>query len=459
MDGRELEIVAGEVDALVQELETERARSVAGVEPEPGVARLFAARSRAAHRETAAALRAAGRPDLAERVASLRAERSAAESEERWRAAEATARGTGPDGLAPLASLELGLVREPDRVRRLAFARAAADALGPAAAAREAAVETRARAAAEVGLAPDWYAVVDGDQLLTASDDAYRDVLGFRAGRDLGLSPAPAGDLTRADLLHLLALVRWDGLFKLGALRLAARGTFEQLGLELGRIRVDEGDRPAQWPGVHRHGARLSFRPRGGAGDWQDLLEGAARAVAAAHAPPHRRDPILVEAIGWLLGSLLLEPRWLGERAEVERRLATDLVQDLALRRLFALRARAAAFRVASEVERGLSGAAWRDGYRDALTAATGAVWDRVRAARDADARAHHAALAGAGAGEALRTRVRERFDEDWWRNPRTAAFLAGLLAAGRLAEDEAAARPEPALAARALVGRLEGKG
>jgi hypothetical protein len=458
MDAYELETVAAEVDGLARALEDERARSVSGVEPEPGIGRLFAARSRAAHRETAAALREAGQPELAERVAALRAERAAAEAEERWRAAEAVARGAGPDGPAPLAALELGLLREPDRGRRLAYARAAAEALGPVAAAREAAVEVRARAAAEVGLAPDWDAVVDGDHVLSASDDAHRDVLAFRARRDLGLSLAPAGELTRADLLHLLALRRWDGLFRSGALRAAATATFARLGLDLGRVRVDEGGRPAQWPGVHRHGARLSFRPRGGAGDWQDLLEGAACAAAAAHAPPHRRDPLLVEALGWLAGSLLFEERWLGEHADVERRQAPDLIRDLALRRLFALRARAAALRVATEVERGLSGAAWRNAYRDALTAATGAAWDEVRASRDADARAHRAALSGAGAGEALRVEVREQFDEDWWRNPRTAAFLAGLLAAGRLHEVEGGAPREPALAARALVSRLEGR-
>jgi hypothetical protein len=50
---------------------------------------------------------------------------------------------------------------------------------------------------------------------------------------------------------------------------------------------------------------------------------------------------------------------------------------------------------------------------------------------------------------------VRERFDEDWWRNPRTAAHLGALLAAGRLPDGETP--PLAANAARALVARLEG--
>jgi hypothetical protein len=455
MDAEEIELVGGEVDALVNDLDAERGRHVAGLEAEPALARLFAARGRAAHRWMAAELRASGAEELATRVAALRADRAQAEDEERWRAAETAARGSGPDGAAPLVDLELAAIRDPDRTRRLAFAAAAAAALGPAASHREAALETRARSAAEVGLAPDWRIVVEGDAALAASDDAYRDVLEFRARHDLALAPVPQGDLARVDLLHVARLARWDGLFRPGMLALALKLTLEGLGLDPGRVRLDDVERPAKWPGVHVHGARISFRRGGGAGDWQDLADGVGRALAASVVKPHRRDPVFVAALGALLGSLLLEPRWLADRADVERRHAADVIRDLALRRLVGLRASAAALRVATEVTRGLSGAAWRETYVDALTAATGARWEGVRAARDADAAGHAAALAGAGAAEALRGELRERFDEDWWRNPRAPPFLAGLLAAGRLPELGDAS---PARAARALADRLEGK-
>uniref|UniRef100_UPI001F5992AC hypothetical protein n=1 Tax=Anaeromyxobacter oryzisoli TaxID=2925408 RepID=UPI001F5992AC len=386
MDAVEIELLAGEVDALALSLEAERARHVGGLEPEPALARLFAARPRAAHRDTVAALRGAGREDLARRVAALRAERAQAEVEEAWRAAESVAAGIGPDGRAPLASLELAILREPDRTRRLAFAAAAEEALGPAASLRERAAEERARAGAEVGLVPDWRIVVEGDAVLSASDDAYRDVLAYRARHELALAPAPQGDLARADLLRLARLPRWDGIFRPGMLAVALKLTLEPLGLELGKVRVDDAERPAKWPGVHVEGARIVYRPRGGAGDWQDVFLAVGRALAAAAAPPHRRDAALGVALGALLEGLLLEPRWLAERADVDRRHAPDVIRDLALRRLVALRADAAALRVATEVTRGLSGAAWRDGYGEALTAATGARWERARAARDADA-------------------------------------------------------------------------
>ena len=453
MDGLEMDLVARDVDALVAALDEERFRHVSGMEGEPALEPLFASHGRAAHKDTAAALRRGGGEDLARRVASLRADRAAAAHEERWRAADAGATGVGPRGPEPLAALELALPREEDPERRTGLARAAAEAMGTAASAREAWAETRARAAAEVGLAPDWRAVVEGDEALAASDDAYRDVLAWSARRELAdLAP---GGLARADLLRVLALPRWDGLFRAGMLEVALRITWERLDLDPTRIRLDAGDRPAKWPGAHAVGARVSFRPRGGAGDWQDLAAATARALAAASAPPSRRDPVLAEALAWLLGSLLLEPRWLAERADVEKRHAEDVVRDLALRRLFALLADAAALRVAAEVERGLSGAGWRSAHRDALTRAAGASWEPVRASRDADTLRLTAAVRGAGAGERLRAEVRERFDEDWWRNPRTAAHLGGLLAAGALPAPDP---PPPAAgAARMLASRLEG--
>jgi hypothetical protein len=453
MDAVQKELLLREVDALSAELDEERFRHVAGMETEPALARLFPPRSRAAHRETVAALRASGDEALARRVAALRADRAQAEDEEAWRAAESTAEGLGPDGPVTVAVAERAILRERDRARRLPFGRAAAEAAGKASPRREAAAEARARARAEGGLVPDWRMVVEADQVLEASGDAYADVVAWAADRELGLRPRPRGDLARADLLHLLALPRWDGLFPAGMLEVALKIALERLGLDLRWIRIDAEERPAKWPGVHVLGTRVSLGRRGGAGDWLDLFRGAGTALTASRHPPHARDPVLAETLGALLAGLLLEPRFLAERLDAERRAAKDLARELALRELFRLRAQAAALRIATEVERGLSGAAWREAYREALSAAALASWEGDLAARAAEAPAICAALAGAAAAVRLRAEIRDRFDEDWWRNPRTAAHLAGLLAAGRL--EPPAGTPAPRDAARALVDRL----
>jgi hypothetical protein len=157
--------------------------------------------------------------------------------------------------------------------------------------------------------------------------------------------------------------------------------------------------------------------------------------------------------VGSLLEGLLLEPLFLQRELSVDSRHVPDLVRALALRRLFSLRARAAALRVATEVERGTSGAGWREAHRDALSSASLAAWPDGLAARDADAGSHAAALAGAAWAARLRDRLVDRHDEDWWRNPKASGTIGGLLAAGRAGPD--AERPGLATAARPLVQAL----
>src|SRR3990172_5717078 len=100
MDSNEIELLRGEFDAIVAELDEERHRHVAGMEGEPSISAVFRRRSRAAHRDTVRELEAAGEADLARRVAALRAERAQAEDEEAWRSAEPAARGRGGAGPA-----------------------------------------------------------------------------------------------------------------------------------------------------------------------------------------------------------------------------------------------------------------------------------------------------------------------------------------------------------------------
>jgi hypothetical protein len=440
VDTMEHELVALDVDALAAALDEERFRHVAGLEARPSLCALFESRSRAAHRKTVEALRGAGDAELAARVAALRAERTAAEHEEAWRAAESAAAVDDEiEGARPLAEVEAALPAERDRRRRRALGAAVAAVACPPA--REAAVEQRALARAEVGLAPDWEEVVGGDALLSASDDAYREVLAWHAQRDAELAPAPAGDLTRADLLFVLALHGWGGLFPRGMLALVLERTAAALRLDLGRIRVDDRARPAQWAGAHACGTRVSLRRRGGAADWLDLFDAVGRALAAAARPPHLRHPAAGATAGALLAGLLLDGGFLAARLGAERKHARDLVRALALRQLFRLRAAAAALRVASEVERGTNGAAWHERHREALSLAALATWPVGLAARDGEAGALLARLRGAARAEVVRRRLVERHDEDWWKNPRSAEALGALLAAGGTWADE-----EPAL-------------
>jgi hypothetical protein len=429
MDSVEKELLAREVDALCVALEEERFRHVAGIERSPDLESLFGAHGRAAHRETVALLRAEGDGPLAERVAALRADRAAAADEQAWREAEWAASGLGPDGPVALDRAALAIPAERDPERRSALGRAVAEAFDAASSPRERWAEVRARARAEVGLVADWERVIAADELLATTDDAYHDVLGWLARREGAAAP---GSLDRAGLLQLLALSPWDGLFRSHMLAPAVSGIARALRLDLDRVRVEDDRRSCQRPGAHALGTRVSFRRRGGAPDWIDLLDALGVALANALGPaPHRRDAAASAAFGALLSGLLLDRGFLVKRLEIEKKHAADVARVLALRQLFRLRASAAALRVAVEVERGTSGAAWRAAHRDALTLASLAAWPFGLHARDADAGEHAARLGGAALGARMRGMLLERYDEDWWRNPRAAEALAGMLAAG----------------------------
>ena len=132
------------------------------------------------------------------------------------------------------------------------------------------------------------------------------------------------------------------------------------------------------------------FRRRGGAADWLGLFAASGSAAACGArsvAPIEERDEVAPAAAGQLLAGWLLEPSFLERRLDVDRKISLpDPIRLLALRQLFVLRARAAAFTVAVEVELGLSGEAWRDRYRARMVDATLASWPAALAARDGDA-------------------------------------------------------------------------
>ncbi len=453
MDSEEVEQVREAVDALSRALAEERFRHVAGLSPAPALEAIFDAHGVAAHRDGVAMLREKGERDLAARVAGLAAERAAARAEESWRAADGAARGNGPDGPVGLSDAALGILHERDRERRRELGRAVAEGALASSAPREAAAEARAAARAALGLTPAWEDVVQADGFLAASEGAYREVLAWFARQD-GLELPPRGDLDRTEILHLLAFRDHDGLFRPSPLSPMVLEGFDGLGIDVRRVRLDGAARAAKWPGAHAFDGRVSLRRQGGLADWLDLTDAAGRAAAAATSRPSTRDPALPATVGALGSWLLLEPRFLEAATGQDRRRSRDVIRRLALRLLFQLRARAAALRVAVEVERGTGGQAWHEAHREALSRACMAGWPGGFAARDGDAETHRAALAGAAWAVAIRDDLRERFDEDYWRNPRTGEALAGRLAAG--SPGPHSERPPLARAAEALGSLLE---
>ena len=230
--------------------------------------------------------------------------------------------------------------------------------------------------------------------MLAASEGAYQEVLAWFA-RQEGLALPPRGGLDRPELLHLLAFRDHDGLFRPGPLSQVVLDGFDGLGVDVRRVRLDGSARAAKWPGAHAFEGRVSLRRQGGLADWIDLPDAAGRAAVAATARPSTRDSGPAGAVGALGAWLLLEPRFIEAATGLDCKRSRDVVRRLALRLLFQLRTRAAALRVAVEVERGTGGRAWHEAHREALSRAALADWPEGLASRDADAETHRTVAPG----------------------------------------------------------------
>ena len=270
-----------------------------------------------------------------------------------------------------------------------------------------------------------------------------------------GLQPPPRGDLTRADLLRLLAFPAFDGLFRRSGLAELLRSAGAAVGLDAGvAARIGETTRVAAWPGAHAVGGRISFRPRGGLPDWLDLLDAAGRSATGGAPAAQPRDATFAAGLrlaplrrccsspaSWRPGSSCrggssrgdagpgAASRSSGSAPRPRRRAWPP-------RSSAGCRARAGARPTARRSRPPATRPGTACGRR--ATPRPGRCWRGWPASRRAS-----------GCGSSLR----ERFDEDWWRNPRAPEHLAGLLAAGRFPETE---QPSAPAAARGLVRLLE---
>ena len=156
------------------------------------------------------------------------------------------------------------------------------------------------------------------------------------------------------------------------------------------------------------------------------------RAGPPSDAPPEDLwlgDPAVARACAALFEGLLREPEFLRRCAKVE--LPRDDERAIAIASVLDARidaARATASLQAREL--GLSSRA-AAAHRDLYARAAGAELPLGLALCELDPFAPAADLAGRALAAALRSFLRERYDEDWWRNPRSVASLDALFGRG----------------------------
>lgn len=356
----------------------------------------------------------------------------------------------------PLRSAEARIRNEAERPRRAVFERARCAAVADLNGPRQELFEATAEEIRRLGF-PDTIACCQAlsgidlralhalvHPLLARSREAYAELAAWYLRRWAGVEPERAH---RHDLARVFRAAAFDGALSPDRLRAAAEEPLRRMGLDPlagGRIRVDDAVRPAKIPRAFVATPKvpdeviLVVRPAGGPDDYAAYLHELGHALHFAHTDPrlpveYRRlgDPSVTEAWAFLLDGQMRERGWLRRFAGVSQ--PRDLLRFTAFHKLWYLRRYAAKL----EYELALHGTgsltAAPEAYRELLTAATQVEWPRELYLADVDAFLYAARYLRAWIFEAqLRDLLRERFDEEWYRNDRTGPFLVALWRRGQ---------------------------
>ncbi len=275
--------------------------------------------------------------------------------------------------------------------------------------------------------------------ILARTRDAYRDRIDWFLRRQVGVALPRA---ERHDLARLFRAPELDASLPREALREAAEAPLRRMHIDPGaegRIRVDDEPRPTKTPRAFVAPLRvpdeivLVIRPAGGIDDAQSYLHELGHALHFAYTDPgltveERRlgDASVTEAFAFLLDGLLRERQWLRRFLRISS--PGEILAFTALHKLWYLRRYTA--KLAYELHLHTAGAAPRmaEAYRELLAEAMLVAWPGELFLDDLDSFFYAARYLRAWIFEAqLREHLRERFDEEWYRNDRTGPFLLEL--------------------------------
>jgi hypothetical protein len=427
-------------------------------------------------------VRAAGVPALLEWIVDLRAGRRVAPLAERQLAWEHQAALTVGDREIPYLRAGIELQNTPDRAFRMALdrARAHAGATGLNGIRRDYLATERDVACAVTG-GEDYVQAVAGlsgmdlarlaDQalaLLADTRDLYADALGRVTRRRIGV---PLDALVRADVGWAFRADAFDAAFPQAGLVATAVRQMGEMGLDAtegGHVRVDVEERPGKQPRAFCVPVRvpdevyLVVRPSGGHTDyrtfWHELGHAMHFAAVAPERPFHERwlgDNSVTEAFAMLWDHLTLDGGWLrrytelGQGGRAAARQCADLEFELAVAELHMLRRYAAKLGYEIALHRSDYGERMAAEYAERLTEATGFRYAEKDYLLDVDSGFYSARYLRAWQLEAALARTLvERFDADWFRNPRAGAMVRDLMRRGQ-------ADPADRLAADAGLGTL----
>ena len=261
--------------------------------------------------------------------------------------------------------------------------------------------------------------------------------------RVLGMS---IGETTRADALALFRLREFDEFFPAREMESSIRRQVREMGVDPeanGRVLFDTGERegkrsrafcaPVQVPDE----VYLVLRPHGGQTDWNTFLHELGHALHFANMrsdlPMEFRwmgDNSVTEGYAMLFDHQMQDAGWLQRYTGLEKRTTPAFLRSAGFEELHFLRRYCAKLIYEAELYGGsLSWDALPDLYVEQLTGATTFQYSPADAFVDVDPRYYSARYLRAWQLQALlRETLVERYNADWWRNPRCGPWMVESL-------------------------------
>jgi hypothetical protein len=278
---------------------------------------------------------------------------------------------------------------------------------------------------------------------LRDTEAMWGDVLPEFSRRVLGMEPR---ELTRADALALFRARSFDGSFPAARMEETIRRQVREMGIDPlagGRITLDTGEREGKRSRAFCSAVRvpneiyLVMRPHGGQTDWMTFLHELGHALHFAYMQPDLAfeyrwlgDNSITEGYAMLFDHRMQDRGWLARYTELSAKDLPAFIRSIGFEELHFLRRYCA--KLVYELELYGGRTAWEslpDVYVDRLTAATTFQYGRADAFVDVDPRFYAARYLRAWQLQALiaETLV-ERYDADWWRNPRAGPWICSAL-------------------------------
>ena len=261
--------------------------------------------------------------------------------------------------------------------------------------------------------------------------------------RVLRIEPREA---TRADALALFRAREFDDYFPAAEMEARVQKQTREMGVDplaSGRIRLDTGEREGKRSRAFCAPVRvpeevyLVLRPHGGQSDWSTFLHELGHALHFAYARPDYPfeyrwlgDNSVTESYAMLFDGLIQDERWLKRYTDLSGDPLRAFTRSSGFEELHFLRRYCAKFIYEIQLYGGdVSWDSLPDLYVDQLTGATSFAYSGSDAFVDVDPGYYSARYLRAWQLSALLDEtLTERYDEDWWRNPRAGPWIVQSL-------------------------------